>query len=296
MNVATIPISHPERVVYPDNGTTKEDLARYYEAIAPLMLPHVRLRPLTVVRCPEGLAKQCFFQKHWTPQQAKRIKTRDLDEGSGKKVPYALASRAPDLVALVQHGMMETHIWGSTFSSLERPDRMVFDLDPGPGVSWTTVKRAALDVRALLAELKLESWVKLTGGKGVHVVAPIERRVSWDTLASFAKAVAVRMERDNAKLYVAKASKALRDKRIFVDWLRNTRGATWVAPWSTRAREGSSVSVPVEWPELATIKRANAFNIDSVLELIEGRYADPWTSMLTAKQRLTPEMAEALLA
>ncbi|MEP6832260.1 MAG: non-homologous end-joining DNA ligase [Gemmatimonas sp.] len=295
MTVAGVTITHPEREVYPDSHLTKLQLAEFYEAVAPLMLPHIKNRPISSVRCPDGIAGQCFFQKHWPPKGGAKITTKPVAEGSGEPEPYAFASNARDLVALVQHGTVETHIWGSRFDSLDKPDRLVLDLDPGPGITWRTIKSAALDVRELFASLELESWVKLTGGKGIHVVVPIERRADWNVVNGFAKAAAERLMRDNPKRYVAKASKAIRDNHIFVDWLRNSRGATYAAPWCARARPGAPVSVPITWDELADIKKPDQFTIPVVMKMVAKGTTDPWKDMLTFKQRLTPDMAMQLL-
>lgn len=296
MTVAGVAITHPEREVFPEIHLTKLQLAEYYEAVAPLMLPHIKLRPISSVRCPDGASGQCFFQKHWPPKGGAKINTKPVAEGDGEPEPYAFAAAPRDLVALVQHGVIETHIWGSKFGSLDKPDRLVLDLDPGPGVTWRVIRNAALEVRELFASLKLESWVKLTGGKGIHVVVPIERRVEWDIVNSFAKAAAQRLERDNPKLYVSKASKALRTKKIFVDWMRNSRGATYAAPWCARARTGAPVSLPLHWDELADVAKPDQYTIPKVMKMITKGVDDPWEDMLTFKQRLTADMAIQLLA
>lgn len=296
MTVAGVTITHPEREVYPDAQLTKLALAEFYEAVAPLMLPHIKGRPISAVRCPDGIGATCFFQKHWPPKGGAKITTKPVAEGNGEPEPYAFASTARDVVALVQHGTVEMHIWGSRFDSLDKPDRLVLDLDPGPGVTWRTVKEAAVEVRALFSSLELESWVKLTGGKGIHVVVPIERRTDWKVVNGFGKAAAERLMRDNPARYVAKASKAIRDKRIFVDWMRNSRGATFAAPWSARARPSAAVSVPLRWEELSAVKKPDQFTIPKVMKMMAAGHDDPWSDMLTLKQRLTPDMAVQLLA
>lgn len=296
MSVAGVVITNPEREVFPEIHLTKEALAEYYEAAAPLMIPHIRSRPISSVRCPAGRAGECFFQKHWPPKGGAKITTKPVVEGEGEAEPYAFASTARDLVALVQHGVIETHIWGSKFDDLDKPDRLILDLDPGPGLSWSVVKGAAVEARELFTSLGLESWVKLTGGKGIHVVVPIERRVDWAIVNSFAKAAAERLTRDRPSLYVSKAAKAIRNKRIFVDWMRNSRGATYAAPWCARAREGAPVSVPLHWDELAAVKKPDQFNIPRVMKMFASGVDDPWADMLRKKQRLTSDMAVQLLA
>lgn len=295
-NTAGVTITHPERIVYPDIKLSKLALAEYYALVAPLMLPHVKLRPISSVRCPDGQGGECFFQKHWPPRGGAAVLTKPVAEGDSEPKPYAFAATPRDLVALVQNGVIETHVWGARFDSLEKPDRIVLDLDPGPGLTWPAIKKAALQVRRVLHDVGLESWVKLTGGKGVHVVVPVDRRVGWPVLSGFAKAVAERLVRESPNLYVSKASKAIREKRIFVDWLRNTRGATSAAPWSPRAREGAPVAVPLHWDELAGIAKPNMFSIPIVTKMLAKSMVDPWQDMLTYKQRLTAEIAEGLLA
>lgn len=295
MKVAGVTITHPERIVFPEAKLSKGDIANYFAMIAPIAMPHIKQRPLSILRCPEGRAGECFFQKHWVSKGHDHVVVRDVPEKDGTAKPYAVAARASDLVALVQFGMLEVHTWGARFDALERPDRIVLDLDPGPGISWSGVLDAAIETRELLTSLSLKSWVKLSGGKGLHVVIPLERRTSWEITSAFARAVAERLVRDAPTRYVSKASKAIRNKRIFVDWLRNTRGATSVAPWSVRAREGAPVSVPVSWKDLSSIKRGDTFTVENVLDQIDSRFVDPWKNMLTARQRLTAETAMALL-
>jgi len=295
MTVAGVTITHGEREIFPEIPLTKLALAEFYEAVTPLMLPHIRNRPISCVRCPQGRSGECFFQKHWPPKGGAKITTKPVAEGESEPKPYAFAADARDLVALVQHGVIETHIWGSRYDSLDKPDRLVLDLDPGPGVPWETVKTAAVQVRELFTRLGLESWVKLTGGKGIHVVVPIDRRVEWNVVNAFGKAAAERLMRDTPTLYVAKASKAIRDEHIFIDWMRNSRGATFAAPWCVRAREGAPVSVPLRWEELDGVEKPDQYSIPKVMKMIAQGYEDPWKDMLAKKQRLTAEMAMGLL-
>jgi bifunctional non-homologous end joining protein LigD len=290
MNVAGIVLSNADRVLYPDRGLTKLDLAHYYEAIAPLMLPHVADRPLSLVRCPEGIGKACFFQKHWARTLPDAVDTVDIRESGGAKKPYTVVHEAAGLVSLVQHGILEFHLWGARADNVEAPDRIVFDLDPAPDVPWKRVREGARRVRALLEEAGLESWTKTTGGKGIHITVPIARRPAWEDVSRFARALAYYLERTEPTRYLAKASKTARKGKIFVDWLRNTRGATWVAPWSTRARPEAPVSVPVSWEELDRLKGGDQFHVADVPGLIAKRKQDPWSGMLASKQRLTRAM------
>ncbi|HEU5219353.1 MAG TPA: DNA ligase D, partial [Gemmatimonadales bacterium] len=294
MNVAGIVLTHADRVLYPDRGLTKQDLARYYETIAPLMLPHVAERPLSLVRCPEGTNQACFFQKHWGARLPEAVGTVDIREVSGARKPYAVVHDAAGLVSLVQHGVLEFHPWGARADNVDAPDRIVFDLDPAPGLAWKRVREGARRLRAVLEEVELESWIKTTGGKGIHVVVPIARRSTWDEVSAFARALATRMERDEPSGYLAKASKAARTGKIFVDWLRNTRGATSVAAWSTRARPGAAISVPISWEDLDRVTGGDQYHVGNVAALLGKRKKDPWSGIAAAKQRLIRSMITRL--
>jgi bifunctional non-homologous end joining protein LigD len=294
MNVAGIVLTHADRILYPEQGLTKHDLAAYYEAIAPLMLPHLAGRPLSLVRCPAGTQKACFFQKHWGSQLPEAVDSVDIREGSGEKKPYAVVQDAAGLVSLVQHGVLEFHLWGARADNVEAPDRIVFDLDPAPEVSWKKVQEGARALRVLLQEVGLESWIKTTGGKGLHVVVPIARRSTWDDVSGFARALAHHLERTDPTRYLAKASKAARKGKVFVDWLRNTRGATSVAVWSTRARANAPISFPVAWDELDRLKSGDQYRMVDVAKLVSKRKQDPWSGMLTSTQRLTRAMTARL--
>lgn len=291
VEVADVVLSNPDRVLYPEQGITKRDLAAYYEAIAPLMLPHVGGRPLSLVRCPEGRGKGCFFQKHWGSRLPKAVDSVEIREGSGETKPYAVVHDVAGLVALVQHGVLEFHQWGARADQVESPDRIVFDLDPDAAVSWKRVRDAAGELRTLLEDLGLQSWLKTTGGKGLHVIVPIARRSSWEEVAEFARAAAYHLAEQYPDRYLAKASKAARKGKIFVDWLRNTRGATAIAAWSTRAREGAPISTPVSWDELTSLKGGDQYHLGIVPSLIAKRKSkDPWSALPTSAQRLTRAM------
>lgn len=296
MTVAGVALSHADRVVYPAQGLTKLDLARYYEAIAPWMLPHVVGRPFSLVRCPDGLKQSCFYQKHWSGTLPRGVETVDIREGKGTVRAYTVIHDVTGLVSLVQHGVLEFHLWGARADRLEAPDRVSFDVDPAPGVGWQRVRDAARLLRDVLASLGLESWVKTSGGKGLHVVLPIERRSSWADVAAFARALAYRLAREAPDLYLATASKSARQGKIFIDWLRNTRGATAIAPWSTRAREGAPLSVPFEWEELDRVKSGAHYHLKDGLALARRRTRDPWDSLLKSRQRLTRSLTAALEA
>ncbi len=281
--MSDIPLTHADRVLYPRPRITKQDVADYYARVADRMLPHVAGRPLSLFRCPGGITGSCFFQKHWVGRRPPGVDTVRIREKSGSG-EYIVIRDAGGLRALVQFDVLEIHTWSVRADDVDAPDRIVFDLDPGPGVPWGAVRAAAVEVRGRLRRAGLTSWAKLTGGKGIHVVAPIVRRATWDVVSEFARDIADGMASDHPRDFLAQAAKAARRGKIFVDWLRNTRGATWVAPWSTRARPGAPISLPLAWPRLATAPAANAWTLD---QLAAGRLpADPWRSLLTTRQRL----------
>ena len=294
MQVAGVTLSNADRVLYPEQGLTKQDLAAYYEAIAPWMLPHVEGRPLSLVRCPSGRTKACFYQKHWSGTLPEALDTVDIKEANGRKGAYTTVRDAAGLVSLIQHGVLEIHLWGARADDVEAPDRIIFDLDPAPGVPWERVKEGGLRLKAMLEGLGLETWLKTTGGKGLHVALPIARRSTWSEVSAFARAVAQRLSDDEPEKYLAKASKAERKGKIFVDWLRNTRGATAIAPWSTRAREGATISAPIAWKELTALRGGDQFTVENVHALVGKQKRSPWGEMIRSKQRLTAAMLKKI--
>ena len=253
--VAGVRVTHPERVLWPDRGLTKADLAAHYARVAAKMLPEVTGRPLSIVRCPEGTAGMCFFQKHATPGTPSEVKRIGVTEGDGRRAEYLMVDSPEGLVGLAQIGALEVHVWGAREGDPDRPDRLVFDLDPAPGLAWDVVVDGLLEVRRRLAAGGLDCWARSTGGKGLHAVVPLGRRAwDWDQVKAFAKDLAESMAADEPKRFVSKASKAARKGKIFVDWLRNIRGATAIATWSPRARPGAPVAVPVPWATLRKTK------------------------------------------
>ncbi|BDA82907.1 ATP-dependent DNA ligase [Aureimonas sp. SA4125] len=290
--VAGVKISHPERVVYEDGGVTKLALAEYYEAVAERMLVHAGSRPLSLVRCPDGPKKQCFFQKHDSGGFSAAIRKVAIAEKDGGTADYLYVDDAAGLVAAVQMNALEFHIWGAHSDDVEKPDRVVFDLDPDESLTFADVKRAALDMRDMLAELGLRTFPMITGGKGVHVVAPLDRRQDWPAVKTFARDVAERLAREEPKRFVATMSKAKRSGKIFIDWLRNERGATAIAPYSTRARDGAPVAVPVSWDELDGLEAANLFRLDEVVARLEK--PDPWADYGAVRQSLTKTLLKKL--
>jgi len=292
--VLGVRISNPGREIYPSAGLTKLDLARYYEAVGERMARIVDHRPLSLVRCPTGLEKACFFQKHPGKGFPGKVPRIDIEESDGKTGEYLYVTRPEMLVTAVQMGALEFHIWGARSDRLERPDRLVFDLDPDQGLDWKDVRTAAFAVRDRLADLGLASGALVTGGKGVHVWLPLRRTRTWDTVKLFAKTFAYAMAEAEPERYVAQMSKAKRKGRIFIDWLRNERGSTAIAPYSARARQGAPAARPVTWEELKTLKAASAFTVAGVSDWL----ADdcPYLAMQEDLQTLTNDTVDALEA
>ncbi|MGI4878891.1 MAG: DNA ligase D [Janthinobacterium lividum] len=253
-------ISSPERIVFPELGLTKGALADYYATLAGPMLEQLAGRPISLVRCPQGRGKACFFQKHDSGMFADTVHHVDIAESDGKTEPYLYVEDAAGLLACVQMGTIEFHGWGSRVADFERPDRLVIDLDPDEGLDFAVVRTAAVLVRDRLKAAGLDSAPMLTGGKGIHIVAPLLPRAEWPEVKAWARGFAEALEAEMPTAFVATMSKARRKGRIFVDWLRNQRGATAVLPYSVRAREGAGVAVPVTWAQLATIEGGSAFS------------------------------------
>ncbi len=285
VEIAGVRLTSPGRVVFESQGLTKGDLARYYEAVADRMLAHAGGRPLSLVRCPQGRTKACFFQKHDTGGFPDAIDHVDVTEKDGEKAVYLSVSNAGGLVAALQMNTLEFHIWGSRNDRLENPDRLVFDFDPDKSLSFADVKRAAAELRDRLAEVGLVTFPLVTGGKGVHVVAPLSRRQGWPEVKGFASAVARKMEADEPARFVSTMSKAKRKGRIFVDWLRNERGQTAIAPYSTRSRPGAPVATPVTWEELEGLDAANGFHPADILARLDK--PDPWDVYADVRQSIT---------
>ncbi len=274
--------THPDRVYWVDVGVTKQDLADYYRAVWDWMAPHVVGRPLALVRCPEGTKGQCFFQKHASAGLTEK-NLRTVTDSKGRQI---IAIEDVDgLLSLVQAGVLEVHVRGALIDRLDRCDRIVFDIDPGEDVGWSQVVAAARDVRERLAAIKLESFVKLSGGKGLHVVLPVDG-ADWDTTKTFAQAVALAMAADDPGRYVAKMTKSLRRGKIFVDYLRNSLEQTSVAAYSTRARAGAPVSAPVTWEELGRTKAGNQYTVLNLGKRLGSLKQDPWKDIGRVKQKL----------
>ncbi|HEY1603131.1 MAG TPA: non-homologous end-joining DNA ligase [Pirellulales bacterium] len=291
--VAGVTLSHPDKILYPEVGITKLDLAEYYEQAAPWMLPHVQNRLLSLVRCPAGSGQKCFFQKHpgeGTSEYLRRFQVKEKRTTEDYLALYDLAG----LVSLVQMGALEIHLWGSQADHFEKPDRLIFDLDPDPTVAWPQVVTAAREVRLLLEELGLLSFVKTTGGKGLHIVVPIRRRTTWADAKAFCRSVADFLVAAAPDRYIAKMSKAARKGKIFVDYLRNDRGATAIAPYSTRASATAPVSVPLEWEELSPKITSSYFRVKNMPARFAKLKQDPWAEILSTNQSITASMIRKL--
>jgi bifunctional non-homologous end joining protein LigD len=275
-------LTHPERILWPGPGVTKQGLADFYTDVAGHILPHVAGRVLSLVRCPSGVTAKCFYAKHAWDGLSDATHRVDV----GEKEPMLWIDDLAGLIDLVQASVLEIHPWGSMAKTLEKPDRLIFDLDPGEDVPWRAVVDGAHDVRAHLEALDLESFVKTSGGKGLHVVVPIEPTLDWDTAKAFCASVAEELARTHPDRYVAVMSKRKRTGRIFIDYLRNGRGQTAVAPFSTRALPKASVSTPLAWEELAEGVRADHFTIDNLRHRLDGLRDDPWEGFFKVKQRV----------
>lgn len=289
VTVAGIEISNPAKILFAGIGLSKLGLAEYYEQISELILPHLRQRPLTLVRCPNGGGAKCFFQKHVTETVSDAIEPIEVPEDKGSAI-YMMANNQQAVIGLVQMGVLELHTWGSHKGALTMPDRMIFDLDPAEGLAWNLVVEAAQLVRGLLDEIGLASFVKTTGGKGLHVVVPLKPEREWDEVKAFSKAIAEHLAHTLPDRFTANMAKVKRTDKIFIDYLRNGSGATAVAAYSTRAKSDASISVPIFWEELDTDIRSNSFNVSNIQERLSKLDHDPWQDYFKLKQRITSKM------
>ena len=282
-------LTHPDRVLYPDQGITKLVLAEYYAAIEDWALPHIAHRPLTLVRCPEGQGKECFYQKHLSSGVPDVIGRVEIPEKSGSET-YLVIENLAGLVAMVQMGVLEIHLWGSTVDKLETPDRIVFDLDPDVGLPWERVTEAAIEMREALLGIGLRSFAKTTGGKGLHVVVPVAPKLDWDAVKEFAKWVAERFVKAYPDRYTSNMAKRARTGRVFIDYLRNGRGATAIAPYSARAREGATVAAPLFWEEVEKGAKPDAFTVATVPSRLAKLKSDPWEEMPKLRQSISAKV------
>jgi bifunctional non-homologous end joining protein LigD len=281
-----IKISNPDRVIYPEDGLTKADLANYYAAVEPLIMIDAANRPMTLIRCPQGRGKKCFFQKHDSGSFGPDVKHVPIKEKNGSTEDYLYFDDFKGVLTLVQMGTVEFHGWGSRVEKVEYPDRLVFDLDPDVGLDFAKVKAAALRLRALLQDLGLKTFPLLSGGKGLHVVAPLDASKDWPTVSSFAERFSRAIAEAEPEMFTANIRKVQRKGRIFLDWLRNQRGSTAVMPFSARAREGAPVSAPIAWEELDRYDGGNHFTIRDADELLDRASSKMLAGWGEAKQAL----------
>ncbi len=278
-------LTNPDRVLWPDVGLTKKDLAEYYASVADRMLPYVVDRPLMLLRCPEGTGKGCFVQKHVDGTPPRGLAAVPIVE-KGQRRRTVVVEDVAGLLSLAQMGVLEVHGWGSKASDLERPDRVVFDLDPAPDVAFRRVVAACQGVRRRLDDLGLASFPSTTGGKGLHVHVPLSAKDGWDEVKAFCRGFAERMATEEPREFLSKASKSARAGRIFVDWLRNGRGATAIVPFSTRARAGATVATPLSWSEVKPSLDPTAFTLSTVPRRLRSLRRDPWRDYLRTSQRI----------
>ncbi len=283
--VEGVRLTHPDRVLYPEQGITKLALARYYAAIRNWILPELRNRPLSLVRCPEGEGKACFYQKHVGAGIPDAVGRVEIAEKSATRT-YSVIEDLAGLIATAQIGVLELHPWGSTVAKLETPDRIIFDLDPDIGLPWENVTGAAIELREALLGIGLRSFPKTTGGKGLHVVVPIAPKLDWDQVREFSKWVAERFAASDPDHFTTNMAKRARTGRIFIDYLRNSRGATAIAAYSPRARPGAPVATPLSWEEVENGVKPDRFTIATVPERLAKLGSDPWAEMRTLRQSI----------
>jgi bifunctional non-homologous end joining protein LigD len=284
--VAGVRLTNPGRVLYAGMGVTKRDLARHHELVAPLLLPHLAGRPVALVRCPRGADQKCFFQKHFKEAMPVGLRAVDVSTPEKQEPPYVVVDHRTGLIALAQLGVLEIHPWGATESDLDRPDRLVFDLDPAADVPWRLLAEAAKELRVRLEALGLRAFLKSTGGKGLHLVTPVRPDATWEQAKAFAHWVVGVLAAEDPATYLIQASKKARAGRIYLDYLRNARGSTAIAPYSPRARAGATVAVPLDWSVLDARSAPLAPSIADLPEWLRDRRTDPWESFFRAPPSL----------
>lgn len=278
-------LTHPDKIIYKKEKITKLDLASYFQEVSSFMLPHISNRPLTLVRCPQGHYKSCFYQKHYQAGVPPGIFPVMVKEDK-REQPYMAVDSEEGLIALVQMGAVEVHLRNSRADKLDNPDQFVMDFDPGPQVPWQQVIDGVLEMKEMLEGLKLKSFVKTTGGKGLHIHVPIEPLYSWQQIKDLTATLAKEMVSRHPDLYVDKMAKNIRHKKIFVDYLRNSSGATAIAPYSTRAKELSAVAMPIEWSEVESLTSGNQFTLKKALDKVKKRQRDPWREYFKTHQKI----------
>jgi bifunctional non-homologous end joining protein LigD len=275
VTLGTVTLTHPDKKLFPEIPITKIELAEYYSLVAGRMLPHIELRPLSFIACPQGRTL-CFFQRHLPGAKGLQIPTVGIKDKQGVTKPYPYVDDSRDLISLVQVNVLEIHPWNSKVDSLSKADRIIFDLDPGPEVAEKEVINAALLLRAMLREFKLETFARVTGGKGIHVVAPIVPVHPWKQVKDFCRMVAEVLQNAEPKKFIVSSNKSQRVDKIFVDYLRNDWGATAIGNYSVRAREGAPVATPLNWTELEGARKIPRFTLTDIKKRIRGAKRDPW--------------------
>jgi bifunctional non-homologous end joining protein LigD len=288
-----IKLSNPDKVYYPDIGLTKLDVAKYYETVAPFMLPYVARRPISLVRCPEGIEGERFFQRHAMKGMSKAIKQVPIPGGESKK-PYLYIDDEEGLFGLIQISTLEIHDWGVSLAHVNEPDRLVFDLDPDEDLDLGTLKAATVEVREFLEDLGFKSFLKSTGGKGLHLVAPLAPKLGWDVVKAFAKAIADALVSARPDRYTANPLKKTREGKIFVDYLRNQRGGSAIVNYSTRAKKGAPVACPLRWDELKGLKAATPYTVKTLPARLKAMKRDPWEGYSSTRQSITAKARKAL--
>ncbi len=286
-----VKLTHPDKVFYPDPGTTKRQVADYYAIVAEWMLPHVAHRPLALVRCPGGVGSKCFFQRNWSSTLPAAIGKVDIGEGK-KREDHVCIDDAAGLIAMAQIGALEIHTWNCRADDIEHPDQLIFDLDPAPDVAWTRVRKAVRDLRNTIDSLGLPAFLKTSGGKGLHLAIPIRANLEWDVAKGFTQTIAQSLAEKSPEMFIANMRKDLRTGKVYVDYNRNGRGATAVAPYSTRARPGAPLAMPISWEEFGKLKSANHFTVETAGRYLEKRKTDPWRDF----ERSRVDLHEALNA
>jgi bifunctional non-homologous end joining protein LigD len=280
----TSPLTNPNKILYPEDKITKRDVLEYYKAVHKWILPYVVNRPLTLVRCP-ATYKKCFFQKHIDNKAVSALHQISIKEKIGED-DYIYIDNLDGLLALPQLNALEIHIWGSQIKKVEYPDQMIFDLDPAEGLPWKKVVEAAFEIKEVLDSYKLKSFVKTTGGKGLHVVIPIKPEYDWSEVKNFSKILVDYLVMNHPNKYIGTMNKVKRKNKIFIDYLRNQRGATAIAPYSIRARKGAPCAVPLAWDELTNNIRDTSYNIETVIKRLKSLKKDPWADFFKIKQSL----------
>jgi bifunctional non-homologous end joining protein LigD len=285
LNHSEIKLTNPNRVLYPEQNITKLELFEYYKTIKKWILPYITNRPLTLVRCPSGNHKDCFFQKHIVKSSPSALKAFPIKEKSKVK-DYIYLNNVDGLLTLPQLGVLEIHTWNANIKTIDKPDMMIFDLDPAPDVSWGQVVAAAKEIKKQLTKLKLKSFVKTTGGKGLHVVVPIKPHYEWEIIKDFARSLVDYLVKQDPAKYIGTMNIVKRKGKIFIDYFRNNRGATSIAPYSTRARPNASVSTPVHWSELTNNIKDTYYTVKTLPGRLKKLRKDPWKDFFKIKQSL----------